>query len=499
MSPACRHFEICRREATHQHAGDSLHYCYLHYPERQGKNLDQFDEALRQHLESGSCDFRFFQFPAGLGSPSFSGRTFARPADFSEVAFNDSLNLAEAVFQQGLRIVARQTGPILLNQARINSGGLSVQLDGNAHVSLQRAVIVGAADLRSGSDLHLSAGYVEVHGPLSVVATSTSGLYLNSARLHEGFKLRVTEWCAGSRSFSWWLLRGDLNWQTCGFRGEVRFDEASFDPESRLDLTQSRLEGLRISGYKLLPKAIVLDATHISGDCRLEADVGEPRLKILAKSRRPEMDGKTIFANVNLSECRLVGNVFQSMAFSNIEWARHRGRWLLFDELVAVPSQEPAGRPERVLRTYSNIKEACQILKKSYRNLGDHVRSGDFHYGEMEMKRREYGDRSLLRFLGLEAWYCYLSGYGTRWKLALGWLAGIVFGSAAIYYFSDPWAFSWNPNVALKYSVDVVTLQRPDLPKHVHPWSHWVRGIEAVWGPVQIALFGLALRMRLRR
>jgi hypothetical protein len=116
----------------------------------------------------------------------------------------------------------------------------------------------------------------------------------------------------------------------------------------------------------------------------------------------------------------------------------------------------------------------------------------------MEMKRREHGSR-FMRFLGLEAWYCYLSGYGTRWKRALGWLAFIVLGSAGVYYLLDPWAFSWNFGVALKYSLDVTTLQRPELPKHVNRFSHWVRGVEAIWGPVQIALFGLALRMRLRR
>jgi hypothetical protein len=186
------------------------------------------------------------------------------------------------------------------------------------------------------------------------------------------------------------------------------------------------------------------------------------------------------------------------MKFSNVEWARYRGRRVLFDELAI--REKAAGARSDGFKRYvppSNLREAYQILKEQYRAGGDHVRSGDFHCGEMEMKRQEYS--WFLRYMGLEALYYYLSGYGTQWMRAFLWLTFIVVGSAAVYLWLDPWAFSWNFGVALKFSVNTAALQHPALPQHVHSISHWVHVIESIWGPLQIALLALALRMRLKR
>ncbi len=121
MSPPCRHFEVCHLPATQAHGGDE--YCYLHWPQREGKNLEVFNQLLRGVLRPENSDFRFIQFPAGLGGPNdFAGRRFVGPADFSDVAFHGPLNLTGTVFEQGLRITGQHMGPVLLDGAKITPG-----------------------------------------------------------------------------------------------------------------------------------------------------------------------------------------------------------------------------------------------------------------------------------------------------------------------------------------------------------------------------------------
>ena len=52
---------------------------------------------------------------------------------------------------------------------------------------------------------------------------------------------------------------------------------------------------------------------------------------------------------------------------------------------------------------------------------------------------------------------------------------------------------------ALQYSIGVAAFQRPDMPRGFSELQKWLRVAEAVLGPLQIALFALALRMRLKR
>ena len=76
-------------------------------------------------------------------------------------------------------------------------------------------------------------------------------------------------------------------------------------------------------------------------------------------------------------------------------------RSVLYDEIVMRKQGEAA--------PWGNLKEAYQILKEKYRQMGDHATSGDFHYGEMEAKRREYGWPK--RILCPEFLYWAFSGY----------------------------------------------------------------------------------------
>ena len=69
--------------------------------------------------------------------------------------------------------------------------------------------------------------------------------------------------------------------------------------------------------------------------------------------------------------------------------------------------------------------------KRKYEGKGDHIRAGDFHYGEMEMKRREYGFPR--RWLSWEFAYWMLSGYGVGHVRSLVILVALISAFAGLY------------------------------------------------------------------
>ena len=98
-----------------------------------------------------------------------------------------------------------------------------------------------------------------------------------------------------------------------------------------------------------------------------------------------------------------------------------------------------------------------------------------------------------------EWWYGLASGYGTRPGRALLLLAFLLLGFPCIYYKMESWFFDDNYWKALSFSLGVATLQRPEVPSMLGSAFRTVVQVEAILGPAQIALFLLALRMRVRR
>ena len=192
--------------------------------------------------------------------------------------------------------------------------------------------------------------------------------------------------------------------------------------------------------------------------------------------------------NVDLSECRLVGNVITQINLTNLQWPQRFGRSVLYDE-IAMRRGAPI--------PFSSLKESYQILKQKYQLMGDHARAGDFHYGEMEMRRREYGWP--WRILCPEFLYWALSGYGTGYIRAFFMLVVLTVLFAGLYLWEAPSSFGLDFWKALLFSIKVTTLQRPSPPDGFNLTGQWFQAAHAILGPVQIALFALALRMRLKR
>ena len=235
--------------------------------------------------------------------------------------------------------------------------------------------------------------------------------------------------------------------------------------------------------------------------------------------------------------------------FYDCTWNTESGRnHVLYDELQLrkkVPPWEQMARNEGELRNsecvrqftdnsikddqatesllegnYAVVEETCRALKKHFEDRRNFLVAGDFHEGEMEMRRLAKGPwRSSL--LSVEAVYWRLSRYGQRWLRPFAWLLGLIFLAAAVYAatglrlsgighelrwnfgqeLSSELIFDWLYvySHSLLYSISVTALMRGILATPTHFLGLLVQTVEFILGPMLLFLIGVAIRRRLRR
>jgi uncharacterized protein YjbI with pentapeptide repeats len=248
-----------------------------------------------------------------------------------------------------------------------------------------------------------------------------------------------------------------------------------------------------------------------------------------------------LFYKTDLSHALFHDCDASQLNFSSVEWrTRPNGKRRLFEELVDL-SAAPAlqtGSEDPNERDYGLIAEIYQQLKKNYDNRQDYWTAGDFHYGEMEMKRlhsprKNKAVRWLHRHLGLVAWYRYASEYGESYGRPLLALLvvlvvftllfpipGMVFNkpdgsnppppfpllnygdfSTYIRSYKGP---AWIATLAffghsLMTALSVAGFQKELIYQPAYPWGRALALFELLLTSTLIALFLLALRRQFRR
>jgi hypothetical protein len=410
--------------------------------------------------------------------------------DFRDVTVPGMLDLTQSVCDRDVLFGGTSIQGVDLSQATI-AGHLRYDGEIANTFRMHNAVVKGSTELRFRNLAHVQAQTTEFRGAVTVEGPAIASLYLPHATIRQGLTLRGRYDAAhGGMTLRDATLLGPLDFRDADIADDLVFPDVTFDSTSTLDLRGARVRRTFVLGdLPVVSREIRLDGARFDNDVRIEAVAGAHRPKVIALERRPMFGRAVTLTNVNLSECLLVGNVLDEIEFWNVEWPRYRGRYLLRDEILE-------RRAERM--PPSNLREAYQVLKRKYQEKGDHVRSGDFHYGEMEMRRREYSSL-WRRMLWPEAWYWLTSGYGTRPLRAFLALVVIVVLSGSWYLWHDALFFGWNEFRAFRFSLAVATLQRPEIPPGFSDLGLWLYRLEAVLAPIQAALFGLALRMRLKR
>jgi hypothetical protein len=134
---------------------------------------------------------------------------------------------------------------------------------------------------------------------------------------------------------------------------------------------------------------------------------------------------RVTFFKTDLSHALFHDCDVSNINFKGVKWPRRKGsgKRMVFEELVTLSHLHTISlrlnedSPEK--RDYRLIAEIYQQLKKNYDEHKDYETAGDFHYGEMEMRRltQRTGKFATLRTwwhrnLSFTAWYKYASEYG---------------------------------------------------------------------------------------
>ena len=326
-----------------------------------------------------------FEMATFMQLAGFFGTTFTKGADFGlakftkrayffEATFTEAANFYNATFAQGLNIM----GATFACTAAFNLAAF----EGN---SLFNGATFSLASDFSGATFAMAAVFVH---------TTFSGAvrFINTI-----FKDSTSFWFA--------TFADAANFRRATFAHGVEFRETIFRHDSP-------------------------GADSVPGPIFTVSNFQKPEMAIFYKAYL----GQALFHDCDVSR----------LTFSNVDWRRRpgSGKRMVFEESVDLQHSwasalrlSEAG-PE--IRNYALIAELYQQLKKNYDDRRDYWTAGDFHYGEMEMKRLSSPrgnkvSRWMHRNLGLVAWYKYASEYGESYVRPALWTAVIVLLFTLLY------------------------------------------------------------------
>jgi uncharacterized protein YjbI with pentapeptide repeats len=398
----CKYFDVCGLPGDYRPDNQNNVYCILHLPPGPGKDQGKFDSTLNAHQGSGRCDFRWVSFPANA---QFSNRRFRETVDFRHVVIQGNLVLNKAIFEKGLHLGENKIPSVLLSNASID-GPFEIHSIVNEALDIKKTIFRGPVEMEFRERaVNIQASSAQFHGSVSI-KTTEANLSLQGAELQAGLTLRGNYFQTANLDRA--TVRGNLDLRDSRFR-VLSFNEIFLHNNVTIDLSGSRVDGeLSFVGLPTPPQGIILSGTNIGGSVRVDAKLGQRKPCVIATGKNPDLESDVTLKNVDLQNCLLVGNEIDKFRLSNVEWPRRWCRWfsqerwgprVMYDEIVY--------RQKKDSIPSSNLREAYQALKQQYLAKGDHVTAGDFHYGEMEMKRRERG--RLRQIFCLECLYWLLS------------------------------------------------------------------------------------------
>jgi uncharacterized protein YjbI with pentapeptide repeats len=371
----------------------------------------------------------------------FSGFVFPAEADFSDREFESSVRFGSSVFRGA--------------------------------VSFKGSTFRGDADFREAEFV----GDADFNEAVFVDTVNFTGARFNDCAHFLSAQFR------GRAKFA------HARFQLCdaSFRCDTYFTEATF--ECPVDFIRAKFHGaVHFTGVTFRDAALFVGY----GDDRIFSDQRDAGFEVV-RFERPHLVG---FQHVCLKRARFPQTDVRKVSFVDVKWAeRPGGRPAVWDEL----RPEPNGKKD-----YAMIGWLYRQLKYNYEEQRDPIPAGDFHFGEMEMRRR-LGKGPVFLWL-----YRVLSGYGESYLRALGAIGLVILAFAAAFAKLPALAIqvvppSGTPHIvgefwpSLLYS-GMCFLLRPDKPyQPVHMEGRYVSVAEGIIGPALIAMFVLALNRRFKR
>lgn len=211
-----------------------------------------------------------------------------------------------------------------------------------------------------------------------------------------------------------------------------------------------------------------------------------------ARFEKPE---QVVFQSVDFSMCSFINTDLSKVELTDIIWPikgvsfHFYSRNIVYDEIAEKPKK----------KNYPLVEKLYRDLKKNYENRGNYGEAGDFHYGEMEMRR--LSRKGILRYASLLWLYKTLSGYGEKHWRALFWLGAFLLIYLGTYRFIEYNALSfrdglWNSFV---HALEVITFQRNHIYPSLSPQGKLADMFLTIAFSLQATLAILAIKRKFKR
>jgi len=454
--------------------------CILHC-EIINKDINLFNSELSNILEDKSSEFHdftrlifpkdtlfpklikktmFFEFGSVQGGAPFLGVVFEKPVHFGGTKFHDTADFRDVEFRD-----------------EATFGGCDFVGAANF-----LGVTFKAGATFSGTTFHKEA--------LFRSATFRGESWFGSSKFvgRASFYSTVFQ---GSAYFADAVFQSAVSFLSSRFEAEAVFYNATFkDRASFADMVfkgRVYLLGANFENRLLISRAD--DASTF-----FENEVDFRQVKLL----KPEM--VTLY-KVGLHKTRFLLTDLRKVEFLDVDWYKEKGkgRNKIYDEV--------SPDPETKSFDYPLIGQVYKRLRANYEENLNYAEAGDFHIGEMEMRRK--GEKNIFN-KGIIWLYKLISNYGESYWLPLGWIALLLLIFPFLYMLvgiTSSTNVDINQNFetlrdygsSLTFSLSVFSLVR-EKPYHtINNLGHILTVLESIFSPVMIAFFLLALRRRFKR
>ncbi len=406
---------------------DAEPVCLMHsrHPGKDDAAFQREFERILQEAGEGEADFSRFVFPTSdyygrefKAQCVFYGATFTQDAAFIEVTFMQAAVFMQVTFSHGVGFFG----------ATFTRDAVFFEATFTQAAQFSAAAFTQAADF-GGAIFTQSADF---NG-----ATFTKDADFNRATFTQDADFSVATF-AQDAYFRGVTFTQAANFCLAIFTQDAYFDEATFTHAA--DFSEAVFQ----AGVRFRETEFRNDNTPEPGPVFSGATFAKPEAVTFYKCYL----GQALFHNCDVSK----------FVFSDVRWRkRSNGKSMVFEEEATlsgagkgfVQALRP-GEGDADERNYTLIAELYQQLKKNYDDRRDYRTAGDFHYGEMEMKRlhsarRDPGVRWLHRYTGLAAWYKYASGYGESYVRPFVMLSAVILLFALLYPLAG---LRWQPGNA---------------------------------------------------
>jgi hypothetical protein len=530
--------KLCGRPLYNSSKGvDPVPVCLMHTRDP-AKDMATFQQDIERVLKEagiGTADFTRFFFPLA----DFNRRDLAAHCIFADATFAQGIDFGSTTFRRG----ANFTSAAFLNDASFFKATFNeaAEFDRSTFAmdaNFRRATFKGPAAFNEATFVS-SAHFVS--------AAFMNVAYFMKQKFTQPAIFRGANF-ARDAHFSDTHFMEESDFVNSNFDADASFDGAIF--MKKADFSGSRFSVLVDFGHARFLGAAEFqetgfrrDAVRIPGAVFCSAEFEKPETVIFCKTYL----GQALFNNCDISK----------VAFSMVEWREREGngKRMVFEEDVDLSHAAAATIKYRDgasdCRDFLVINELYQRLTKNYDDRKDYWTAGDFHYGEMEMKRlamppRRQTQPGLIQKMpgnelwnvvkswqhqnfSLLSWYKYASNYGESYVRPIGVLVIVLavftilfpwaglepqaprpVGSSELSYkhfkdfiraypgrkWSAPAAFFGN---SLMTVLSVAGFQKELKYEPTYPWGRALALLELLLTSTLIALFLLAVRRQFRR